>query len=302
MLKLPSPIMEVKDKRLIDVRLFVKRDDLIHSAISGNKWRKLKYNVDFAQKNNCKILITKGGAFSNHIFAVASVGKHWGFKTIGLIRGELTNNHTLDYARSCGMQLIPITRAIFPTINANFDFNSLGIETDTNYFIPEGGTNRLAVQGTREIVSESIEQLGFCPDFWCIAAGTGGTATGIIEANQANNTNVLVFSALKGDFLKYEIETLLGKEYSNWQLETTYHFGGYAKFQPILIDFINDFYQETDIPLDPIYTGKLFYGVFDKIVKGFFPKGSKILAVHSGGLQGVVGFNERFGNLLHMKI
>ncbi len=298
MLNLPSPIIEIKDARLDGMQLFVKRDDLIHSAISGNKWRKLKYNLIYAKKNNIKKIITKGGAFSNHIYAVAAAGKYFDFQTIGIIRGEDVENPTLDFARKCGMKLVFVTRTEFRNINNITDVEQLGIETEESSFLPEGGTNQLALEGTKEIVDEAITQLGFCPEFCCVAAGTGGTAAGIIEGFD-NQATILVFAALKGDFLQHDIANLLPQPYANWQFETNYHFGGYAKFDTTLIDFMNDFRQKTAIPLEPIYTGKLFYGIFDKIEKGFFPKGSRILAIHTGGLQGLDGFRFLHGDLLH---
>jgi 1-aminocyclopropane-1-carboxylate deaminase len=295
MLQIPSPVIEIFDARLKDVRLWVKRDDLIHPDIAGNKWRKLKYNLAFAQQKGYETLLTKGGAFSNHIYATAAAGWHYGFKTIGLIRGEAVGNPTLDFARKCGMELHFIDRTTFRNISETFDFQSIGINLTNKYFLPEGGTNALAIQGTTEIVAETIEQLGFCPDFWCVAAGTGGTAAGIIKGLD-NQAQALVFSALKGDFLQKDIAAFVENHDQNWILQSDYHFGGYAKFTPTLIHFINDFRQKNDIPLEPIYTGKLFYGIFDLIEKGFFPKGTNILAIHTGGLQGLDGFRFLHGD------
>jgi 1-aminocyclopropane-1-carboxylate deaminase len=289
MLQIPSPIVEIFDARLKGVRLWVKRDDLIHPDISGNKWRKLKYNLIFAKEKQYQTLLTKGGAFSNHIYATAAAGLHYDFQTIGIIRGEEVKNPTLDFARRCGMNLHFVDRSTFRNINESFDFQTLGIDASNAYFLPEGGTNSLALKGSAELVAETITQLDFCPDFWCVAAGTGGTASGLIQGLD-NQAEILVFSALKGDFLKNDIDSLLGNQYVNWNLQSDYHFGGYAKFTPELRAFIKDFNQKNDILLDPIYTGKLFYGIFDLIEKDFFPKGATILAVHTGGLQGIAGF------------
>jgi 1-aminocyclopropane-1-carboxylate deaminase len=187
------------------------------------------------------------------------------------------------------MNLHFVDRSTFRNINESFDFQTLGIDASNAYFLPEGGTNSLALKGSAELVAETITQLDFCPDFWCVAAGTGGTASGLIQGLD-NQAEILVFSALKGDFLKNDIDSLLGNQYVNWNLQSDYHFGGYAKFTPELRAFIKDFNQKNDILLDPIYTGKLFYGIFDLIEKDFFPKGATILAVHTGGLQGIAGF------------
>ena len=292
-----SPVLEITTELGGGVRLWIKRDDLIHSAVSGNKWRKLKYNLIAAQKENRKTLITKGGAFSNHIYATAAAGQLFGFQTIGIIRGERVRNPTLAFAESCGMKLVFVERDIFRTIDAGFPFENLGIDAADSCFLPEGGTNELAIEGAAEMANESIAQLGFVPDYFCLSAGTGGTAAGLINGLQGKS-NVLVFSALKGDFLKNEVGKYLYSDFENWSLQTDYHFGGYAKFNQELITFINDFKQNQHIPLDPVYTGKMIYGVFEKIRKGHFPTGAKILAIHTGGLQGNIGFCFRHGDLL----
>ena len=167
------------------------------------------------------------------------------------------------------------------------------------YVIPEGGTNKLALNGCKEIISECIFDQKI--NFWCVAAGTGGTAAGMITGLDENQ-KLIGFSVLKGDFMKAEVENLLSitpfSHNKNWMINSDYHFGGYAKFKPPLIEFINAFKKEYHIPLDPVYTGKLLYGVFDLIEKDFFPRGSKIMIIHTGGLQGIQGFNNRFGNLI----
>lgn len=299
-----SLIQEVKNAFFTrnSVRLFIKRDDLLHIRISGNKWRKLKYNLLDAQQQKHTRLLTFGGAFSNHISAVAAAGEKYGFQTIGIIRGEeiLPLNPTLLFANKCGMKLHFIDRTTFRNKNQPEFRYQLKKQFGNFYLIPEGGTNCLALKGCREIIEE-VKNQNIDPDFYCVPCGTGGTITGIISGLN-NEKKVLGFSALKGDFLKKEVADLLqncdGKAYSNWQISTDYHFGGYAKYKPELVDFINDFYEETGIPLDPIYTGKMMFGVYDLIRKGYFEKESSILAIHTGGLQGIAGFNQRFGNLI----
>lgn len=293
-----SSLIEIFDIFFSDMRVFIKRDDLVHPYIIGNKWRKLKYNLAYAKKNNIKTLISKGGAFSNHIHALATAGHHEGFDTIGIIRGEQVENPTLDYAKAMGMQLYFVDRSEFRLIQSLEDVQRLGIDVADAYFLPEGGTNPLAIEGTREIYPEVVTQLGGIPDFCCVAAGTGGTAAGLISSSFDSPCQHIVFSALKGDFLQKNIAELLGSTYSNWQLNADYHFGGYAKFDVAMIDFMNDFKQKHQIQLDPIYTAKLCYGVFDLIKKDFFPKGSTIVIVHTGGLQGIRGFESQHGILL----
>lgn len=299
MLIKPSPIEKIVEEKFGNIELYLKRDDLIHPHISGNKWRKLKYNLIKAKEKGCLTLLTKGGAFSNHIYSTAAAGAEYHFNTIGIIRGESSENPTLDFARKCGMQLFFVDRATFRSVDADFDFSSLGIDTPDYYFLPEGGTNQLAVKGCEEIVSETMLQLDFTPDFICVAAGTGGTAAGIIKASKGI-TKTLIFSVLKGDFHQKEIEKLLQELYEHWSVNNAYHFGGYAKHQTELIDFINQFYEKHQIPLDVIYTGKLMFGVYDLIQEGYFPDNCRILVIHTGGLQGNIGFKHRFGeHLIH---
>ncbi len=292
-----SPVTEIIGGLPGNVRLWLKRDDLIHPALSGNKWRKLKYNLLNAEQNNQKTLITKGGAFSNHIYATAAAAKMFGYDSIGIIRGEEVNNPTLDFAKSCGMKLVFIDRTLFRAIDEDFPHESIGIKSDGACFLPEGGTNQKAILGTAELAAETIGQLGFIPDYFCVPAGTGGTAAGLINGLKGE-AKVQAYSALKGDFLKNEISRYLSDTAGEWTLETDYHFGGYAKYNAALIDFINDFKEKQGIQLDPLYTGKMMYGIYDKIRDGLFPPGSNILAIHTGGLQGNEGFRFRHGDLL----
>ena len=273
----------------LGLELYIKRDDLIHSEISGNKYRKLKYNIIEAQKLGFETLLTFGGAFSNHIAATASVGKEFGFKTIGIIRGEelydkVEANPTLKFAKTCGMQFKFVSRSDYREKTTESFINNLKGEFGEFYHVPEGGTNTLAIRGCEEILSETDKEF----DFICSSVGTGGTISGLINCSKPSQ-QVLGFPALKGDFLKNEIVKFAHQ--SNWQLVTNYHFDGYAKVAKELIDFINKFKEDTNIPLDPVYTGKMMFGIFDLIDKGFFPIGSKILAIHTGGLQGIEGMN-----------
>ena len=308
MLNERSPLQLIQDELLTqrEIRLFIKRDDLIHPQVSGNKWRKLKYNLQTAQQQQQERLLTFGGAYSNHIAATAAAGKIFGFGTIGVIRGELVKplNPTLSLAQNQGMQLISVERQAYRE-NKSEIAAKLQDDLGKCYVIPEGGSNTLAVKGCAEIVTEVCEQLsGELPDYICVSSGTGGTAAGLIVG--LNQMSFLkVYPALKGDFLKDEINSLIweyvGKNYENWQLVTDYNFGGYTKWNQELIDFINTFYEKFGIHLDPIYTGKLFYGVWDEIKQSKFKNGSTIVVIHTGGLQGIAGFNQRFGNLLNVE-
>ncbi|WP_425459553.1 1-aminocyclopropane-1-carboxylate deaminase/D-cysteine desulfhydrase [Flavobacterium dankookense] len=278
-------IVEFKNQ----ISLFIKREDLIHPIISGNKFRKLKYNLTEAKKQNQTTLLTFGGAFSNHILAVAAAGKEYGFKTIGIIRGEeletkIEANPTLKKAQEFGMVFDFISREEYRTKNNPEFVNKVEKKFGNFYLIPEGGTNELAVIGCQEILTKVDEDF----DFICCAVGTGGTISGIINSSK-DCQKVLGFPALKGDFLQEDIRKFANMD--NWELITDYHFGGYAKIDEKLIHFINDFYMKYSIPLDPIYTSKMTFGVIDLIEKGYFPPKSKILLIHTGGLQGVNGMN-----------
>jgi 1-aminocyclopropane-1-carboxylate deaminase len=293
----PSPIQEIFDEALNknQVRLFVKRDDLLHSSVSGNKFRKLKYNFLQIKELGCQRLVTFGGAFSNHIYATAAAGKHFGIETIGIIRGERTQplNSTLDFAELCGMKLYFVSRTDFR--NKSLIIKQIQAEFGNFYFIPEGGSNNLAVSGCMEIVEEIHAQMPSQPDYFCVSCGTGATVAGIIAAAKSSQ-EIIGFSALKGNFLKNDVQNLLDAEKDiecrNWQINDDYTFGGYAKWQPELIAFINDFQRKHCIALDPIYTGKMFFGIFDLLKKGFFRRNTTIVAVHTGGLQGIEGFNQ----------
>lgn len=272
----------------------IKREDLLHPFVSGNKFRKLKYNLLQAETENKETLLTFGGAFSNHIAAVAFAGKEQGFKTIGIIRGdELRNkieeNPTLRFAQDCGMQFQFISREGYRNKSETSFLSALKKEFGDFYLIPEGGTNELAIKGCEEIITKEDKEF----DFICTAVGTGGTITGIINSISSHQ-KVLGFPALKGDFLKEDIRKFARNQ--NWELITDYHFGGYGKVTPELITFINQFYAENKIPLDPIYTGKMVFGVMDLIRKNYFPENSKILLIHTGGLQGIRGMNIKLKN------
>lgn len=282
------------------VEIFIKREDLLHPHISGNKFRKLKYNLREARKQKKKKILTFGGAFSNHISAIAAAGMEFGFASIGVIRGEelgkdlkktLSQNPTLQFAASCGMELFFINRERYREFTRNFQNPKVILEELQEkfgdfYLLPEGGTNKLAIKGCEEILSQKDQSF----DYICCPIGTGGTMSGIINAS-SNHQKVLGFSALKGDFLKEEIQK--NTPHKNWEIIPDFHFGGYAKVNKNLINFINTFKKEYGVSLDPIYTGKMMFGIFDLLEKGYFGKHSDILAVHTGGLQGIAGMNRK---------
>lgn len=273
------------------VQVTVKREDLLHPVISGNKFRKLKYNLEAALQERHDSLLTFGGAYSNHILAVACAGKEVGLRTIGVIRGDefkgkWHSNPTLEAARGFGMEFLFVSRSDYRNRHDSKWLAELVAACGGAYVIPEGGSNALGIRGCREILQS--EDAVF--DTICCAVGTGATLAGLAESCQPHQ-RLVGFTALKGDFLAGAIRSFTAQR--NWTLDTSYHFGGYAKTTKHLIEFINSFKQKTGILLDPIYTGKLFFGIFDRITQGEYPKGSSILAIHTGGLQGIQGFNLR---------
>lgn len=276
------------------ISVTIKRDDLLHPVVSGNKFRKLKYNLLQAKCENKKTLLTFGGAFSNHIAAVAYAAQENGFQSIGIIRGDelrdkIENNPTLQFAQECGMQFEFVSREVYRLKKETSFLTSIQQHFGDFYLVPEGGTNPQAVKGCEEILTPEDSKF----DYICCAVGTGGTISGIINSTLPHQ-KVMGFPALKGDFLQDEIRIFVQNE--NWELNTKYHFGGYGKVNEELIHFINQFYQDTKIPLDPVYTGKMVYGVFDLIQKNYFPAHSNILLIHTGGLQGIYGMNVKLKN------
>lgn len=287
-----SPVQWLTDPfpELVAIRLALKRDDLLHPQVSGNKWRKLKYNLLAARAQGLSTLLTFGGAYSNHLYATAAAGKMFGFKTIGIVRGdELARkplNPTLTFCRSCGMHLHFISRTDYQRKDDPAFQAELSAQFGPCYLLPEGGTNDLAIRGTAELMPELITQLGFTPDYVCCPVGTGGTVAGLAQSAPVG-TQVLGFLALHVP----EAIRLLANQSSieNVHQIRDYHFGGYAKTTPELLNFIRAFEHKTGVLLEQVYTGKMMYGLYDLARKGYFPKGATVVAVHTGGLQGRTG-------------
>ena len=272
------------------ITIAIRREDLIHPFVSGNKFRKLKYNLLQAKAENKTTLLTFGGAFSNHIAAVAFAGKEHNFKTIGIIRGDelrekIQENPTLKFAQENGMQFEFVSRSDYSNKENPEFIDQLKQKFGSFYLIPEGGTNALAIKGCEEILTPEDSQF----DYICCAVGTGGTISGLINSALPHQ-KVLGFPALKGDFLQEEICKFAKTD--KWKLVEDYHFGGYGKVNLELINFINNFSESNKIPLDPVYTSKMAFGVLDLIDKNYFPANSKILMIHTGGLQGIQGMNQ----------
>jgi 1-aminocyclopropane-1-carboxylate deaminase len=285
-LQLPSPVSELQDDRLAEraVRVLLKRDDLIHPELAGNKWRKLKYNVSAARDLGLTTLLTFGGAYSNHIRATAAVGYYAGFDTIGVIRGEqhLPLNPSLTYATQRGMRLTYLDRETYRSKTSAAVLDQLHRTFGDFYLLPEGGSNRAAVLGCAELPAEIAEPF----DVLFCAVGTGGTLAGV-AAGMDPNQRVIGVPVLKGGaFLEKEIidlqETTYGARVGTWHLECVYHFGGYAKRTPDLDRFIAEFESNHGLLLDWVYEAKMMWALFDQVGRGAFPEGTTIVALISG--------------------
>lgn len=291
-IQLPTPTQEVRIDELIAKpgRLFFKRDDLSHTQVSGNKWRKLKYNIDYILQQKLKGLVTFGGAFSNHIYATAAAGHMFGIAVVIYVRGEINDidNPTLSYCRASGATLISMTREDYREKNSPEVLASIQAEYPDHWIIPEGGSNTLARDGVREMMSEVYTDPRNY-DLISVGAGTGSTAAGVITA--AGEAQVHVYSSLKGDFLQSDISSKLKLSHNNWLLNTDYHQGGYAKVNKAYIQWINEWYRITKVPLDPIYTGKMVYGIIDLMRRGLLDHEINHLVIHTGGLQGITAYN-----------
>lgn len=262
-----------------DVEVSVLRLDKIHPVISGNKWFKLQYYLKEAEIQGRKKIITFGGAWSNHIVATAAACKMGGFSCTGIIRGEepATLSQTLLQAKSYGMELYFTSREEYREKKIPFVFRN-----HDHYFIPEGGFGKTGAAGAATILDYTIKDF----THYCCAVGTGTMMAGLINA-VSDRQQVIGISVMKNNYqLDENVRSLVEDDTKQWQIIHDYHFGGYAKNQPGLVTFMNEFYGHTGIPSDFVYTGKLFYAADSLVNNGFFPKGSSLLLVHSGGLQG----------------
>jgi 1-aminocyclopropane-1-carboxylate deaminase len=289
-----SPVHQIKNEIFDEqgIAVFIKRDDLIHPIISGNKWRKLKYILKKAQAENKNHLVTFGGAYSNHLLATAAAAAQFGFKSTGIVRGEPVNNDTLFLCRLHGMELIFTDRESYRDKPALFSKHFA--HYPGAFFIDEGGASAEGARGCSELIDELTETYDhiFC------ACGTGTTAGGILNGIKSRQltTQFHAIPVLKnGNFMRDEINQFL-LEPIDFHLHTDYHFGGYGKTEPRLIEFISQFVAHTGILIEPVYTGKMLYAIYDLAAKGYFKPGERILAIHSGGIWGLLGMKEKFIN------
>lgn len=298
---IPSPLQLLQDP-LFDkkqIQVYFKRDDLIHPAISGNKWRKLIHNIKAAEKRS---ILTFGGAFSNHIAATAAACNNAGIESIGIIRGEESKrlNPTLTLASKNGMNLKFISREEYRKKNESDFLSQLKTEFNDPFIIPEGGSNNFGLKGCSEI----LEEIDVDFNYIVSAVGTGATIAGI-STSLKEDQKAIGIAVLKGaEYLSDEIETLLldytsaekaASAKSKIKLMHDYHFGGYAKINAELIEFMNEFYTQQGIKTDAVYSGKSLYALFQLIKNDYFEKGDSIIYYHCGGLQGNKGIEDRYG-------
>lgn len=289
LLKLPSPIERLHDF-CNPYEVYIKREELIHKDFGGNKWRKLKYNIGRYYADSHRVMITFGGPFSNHIAATAAVCAQFEIPSVGIIRGTYvdTDNPTLNKAAELGMKLHHVPKEAYK-LKANAPFiKELIASYDRPMLIPEGGNNQLGVNGMGDLMEEINDyELDF--DVIGVAAGTGATAAGIIKyGNSDYRTKVI--NVLKNESLENEISGQLTDINTEWDVESEYHFGGYAKVTKSLQHYAQKFYDDYEIILDPIYNAKLFYAMQDLMKSELLPKNSKVLILNTGGHQGITAF------------
>jgi len=282
-----------------NIQVKIKRDDLLHHIISGNKWRKLKYNLKHLIQQKYHGALSFGGSYSNHIHAFAFACYQQNIPCIGIIRGEkqYQNNYTLTWARHWGMTCHFVDRK---TYRRRFDEDFLAelqSQYPNHFIVPEGGSNHLAIQGVSEVMSELAQQTEF--DTLISPVGSGGTLAGIISGDhlQGNQHKILGVAVLKqAEYLKQEITKLLptnAKTHDNWQLLTDFHRGGYAKFSADDIARIIAFSQQAHLPFEPVYSGKMLLAFLDLLAQGYFKPNERIVLLHTGGIQGLGGMFEQ---------
>jgi 1-aminocyclopropane-1-carboxylate deaminase len=288
----PTPLtpIELPEAARNSIRILVKREDLNNPEVSGNKWWKLKYNLAEAERIGAKTILTFGGAYSNHIYSTAAAAGHAGFNSIGIVRGEEIQplNPTLQFARDRGMHLHFISREEYKRKSGEDFIKDLHRAFGDFYLIPEGGSNALGIQGCVEFATTELSRLSF--DYLILPVGTGATMAGIIIGLR-NTKKVIGIPVLKNaEFLKRHVQKYLEDfscgDYGNWELLTSYHHGGYAKVTDELLRFIVMMQAQHNLPFDPVYTAKAMWATINQTEKGAFARGSTVLFVHTGGLQG----------------
>ncbi|GLX77877.1 1-aminocyclopropane-1-carboxylate deaminase [Thalassotalea insulae] len=292
-----SPIQRIAHPLFEQYQLTVdiKRDDLLHPVISGNKWRKLKYNIKHLQQHNYQGIVSFGGGYSNHIHALAYAGHYYGFATVGVIRGEAhyANNYSLQCAQKWGMELKFIDRKSYRQKTEASFLEQLQQQYRNYFIVPEGGSNQLALPGVAEVCQELNQQTNY--DTLITPVGSAGTLAGLITGDN-NQHQLLGIAVLKqGEYLVDDVKQLIpntGTD-NNWQILTQYHCGGYAKFSQQDLAELKAFSHITGVPFEPIYSGKMILALLDLIKNNTFAPGHHIVLLHTGGLQGLAGLAEQ---------
>lgn len=294
LMTLSSPCHLINNASFLGREIWIKRDDLLHTEISGNKFRKLKYPL-LALHGHHVNLVTMGGPWSNHLHALAHAGALYGWPTYGLVRGSsIVNTATLEDCRRLGMSLQFVSRNDYRSLRDNPQAwrQYIHHSHQNHIWLPEGGSTPQALRG----VAELIDELPFVPEIIISACGTGATLAGLLAGLQGRG-RVIGISVLKNtEYLHEEIKFLLQQAgypaYQNYELITHYHHGGYGKAPIALRQFCHNFSQATNIPIEPLYTGKLFFALKEMIQAKVFTENERIVAIHTGGLQGARGFAE----------
>jgi len=271
-----------------DLEIVLKREDLIHPDISGNKWRKLKYNLQYAKANSYKSLLTFGGAYSNHLAAVAAAGYQYGFATHGIVRGDELEgqplNPTLQYCKQMGMVLHFVSRSLYK--DKEQALSTVVLEDKNPYIIPQGGTNALAIKGCKEILTTTDKTF----DTLAIAVGTGGTMAGLIESTHEHQ-HIVGFQVVKDIEIRSRIRTFVNND--RWSLVPTHNEIGFAKTPKSLIDFAHRVANQTGVILDPLYTAPMLWHLIKKWKENTWNFGNRLLVIHTGGHQSISGINQR---------
>ncbi len=287
---LPGPIQKINlngDHPL----LMIKRLDLVQSWADGNKYYKLKHNISYALENGIKSIVSKGGMFSNHLYSLAHACTAFGIKMNAIVRsyGPDPGNPLMNELAGLSHEILYLK----PGEYQQFDESTAKILYPASMFIPEGGRNAQAIEGAKEIIEECLE---FHPTHVILSAGTLTTACGLL-AVASKSMKIIIVPAWKGCTRDHVDEILLKyniKPECLWEIWPDAHFGGFARYDHHLIEFMNSFTRETEIPLDPVYTGKMMYAVNEKFKSDYFSKEDIIIAIHTGGLQGIRGFSYRY--------
>lgn len=309
----PMQSIELPEFDRAGLNVIVRRDDLLHPAISGNKAYKLLGHLETAHRLGARLLVSFGGAYSNHLHALAAASACYGFSSLAIIRGERPKqlSPTLRDVEALGMQLRFVSRADYASSNVDSLLVRLREEFGGFYLIPEGGGGAAGTLGLKLCMEAIAHTVDSAPDAICVAAGTGTTLAGLARYAQGDKfckAAVMGFSVLKGEGnLGATIRKLtptslpLNETFhcsvtdqfytAQWRLIHGFHAGGYAKTpKGEVLDFWRRFESSTGIPLDPVYTLKMFWGMASLANQGYWQKGSTLVAIHSGGLQGRRGF------------